>query len=299
MRVRRDGSRIARRVARARWAGIAALLALGCLPRDFAVFAPVKTDRYTYPGNHVPLDLLEEHRLAAADGVPIAAITAVQPAPAACPTALYLHGQGTNLDVGWPDVQVLWDAGYNVVAVDYRGYGTSGGEPSEAGLYLDARAALALALGDARLDPDRLVIWGNSLGAAVASELALEAPAAALVMVAPFTSMTDMVELSSPYGIAADWMTDAALDNLSRVGALRLPTVVVHGTDDRRVPTWMGEEVYRAAAEPKRLVLVPGAGHGDVLERGLGGALAALAELAPEGAPAATPAAAPAATPGG
>lgn len=269
----------------ARWAAAAALLAVACLPRDFGVYAPVKADRYTYPGNRVPVDLLEERRLVAADGVGIAAIVALQPDAGASPTAIFLHGQGTNLDVGWPDVQVLWDAGYNVVAVDYRGYGTSDGEPSEPGLYLDAHAALALALGDARLDPGRIAIWGYSLGAAVASELALDAPAAALVMVAPFTSLTDMVELSSPYAIAADWMTDATFDNLARVGALPLPAVVVHGTDDRRVPTWMGEQVYRAAAEPKRLVLVPGAGHDDVLERGIGGALAALGELAPAAVP--------------
>jgi fermentation-respiration switch protein FrsA (DUF1100 family) len=274
-----------RRGVRTRWVGVALLLAIGCLPRDLGVFAPIRTDRYTFPGNHVPVELIQEHALVAADGVRIAAVSAVQPAPAACPTALYLHGQASNIDVAWPDVQRLWDAGYNVVVVDYRGYGKSEGEPSEAGLYLDARAAFALAQGDPRLDASRLVLWGHSLGTAVASELALDAPAALLVMMAPFTSMTDMVELSSPYGVPADWHTDAELDTLSRIGAVPLPVVVVHGTDDSRVPTWMGEEVYRAARDPKRLVLVDGAGHDDVLERGLQATISASAAIAPAAVP--------------
>ncbi len=270
---------------RTRWLGVALLLAAGCLPRDLGVFMPITTDRYTFPENHIPTDLIEERALTAADGVTLAAVLALQPAPAARPTAVYLHGQSSNIDVAWPDVQRLWDAGYNVAVVDYRGYGKSQGEPSEEGLYLDASAAFALAAADPRLDPARLVIWGHSLGTAVASHLALEAPAALLVMMAPFTSMTEMVERSSPYGIPADWNTDAEFDTLSRIGSVSMPVVVAHGTDDRRVPTWMGEEVYAAAKDPKRLVLVSGAGHDDVLERGLTAIVAASAELVPSSVP--------------
>ena len=262
------------------------LLALACVPRDFGVFSPIRTDRYTFPGNHVPVELIEERALTTADGVTLAAVLALQRAPGARPTALYLHGQASNIDVAWPDVQRLWDAGYNVAVVDYRGYGRSGGEPSEAGLYLDAQAALDLVVGDARLDASRIALWAHSLGTAVASHLALTAPAALLVLASPFTSMTDMVELSSPYGVPSDWHTDARFDTLSRIGAVAMPLVVVHGTDDRRVPLWMGEQVFAAANEPKRLVAVAGAGHDDVLERGLGAALAACAELVPAAVPA-------------
>jgi pimeloyl-ACP methyl ester carboxylesterase len=261
------------------------LLLAGCLPEGFGVFLPERTDRYALPGNEIPAPLLEELALVAEDGVALAAMLARQEASAAAPTVVYLHGQSGNLDDYWGDVQRLWRAGYNVLALDYRGYGKSGGEPSEAGLYLDAAAAFAAARGHAALDPDRLVVWGYSLGTGVASHLALSAPAALLVLEAPFTSLAAMVEGASPYAIEPDWFTDVRFDTLGRIDELALPLVVVYGEEDRRVPRWMAEAVFDAARVPKRFVAVAGAGHSDALERGLEAIVAAAAELAPAAAP--------------
>lgn len=262
-----------------------ALALSGCVPRDDGVFLPVTTDRYRFPDSHVPPAQVEELALTAADGVRLAAVLALQAHAAAAPTVVYLHGQAEDIDGAWGSVQRLWDRGWNVLALDYRGFGRSAGTPSERGVYLDADAAFAAARADPRLAPDRLVIWGFSLGTGVASHLALGAPAAALVLEAPFTSMVDMVEWTNPYGVPADWVTDVKLDTLGRIGSVALPVVVARGADDRRVPAWMSEEVYARAQEPKRLVVVPGAGHDGIMEGGLAEIAAALLEIAPGAVP--------------
>ena len=261
------------------------LLAGGCLPRDATAYLPVKTFRYRFPGNHVPVALMEELALTTADGVRVAAVLARQEAGPPGPTVLYLHGQDADIDDAWDSVQRLWDRGYHVLALDYRGFGRSAGNPSEAGLYLDAEAALAAVTADLRLAPGRVVIWGRSLGTGVASHLALTAPAAALVLEAPFTSLADMVEWSSPYGVPADWMTDARFDTLGRIARAPLPVVVARGAEDRRVPAWMSDAVYHRAAEPKREVVVPAAGHDEVLALGRDAILAALGAIAPDAVP--------------
>ena len=263
----------------------AAVLASGCISDNFGIFIPATTDRYELPDNHIPAARLEEQTLATSDGEALAAILALQAAPAAAPTVVFLHGQGGNIDDAWAWVMRLWDRGYNVEIVDYRGYGKSTGEPTEAGLYLDADTLFADAAADARLDAARLVIWGYSLGTGVASHLAVGAPARALVLEAPFTSMTDMVEQSSPYSIPAAWYTDTELDTLGRVGDIAMPIVVAHGSADRRIPYWMGERVYAAAHDPKRFVRVEGAGHGGVLKRGGDAIIAAARDMDAAAAP--------------
>ena len=263
----------------------AASAASGCLSDGFGIFWPVATDAYELPDNHIPASLLEERTLRATDEVELASVWAWQPEPAAAPTAAFFHGQGGNIDDAWPWVMALWDRGYNVAVVDYRGFGKSRGEPSEAGLYDDAAVFFAAVAASPRLDPSRIVLWGHSLGSAVASYLALTAPARALVLEAPFTSIRDMVEGSSPYAVPADWFTRTSFDTLGRIGDIDLPLVVAHGTDDRRIPYWMGKKVYERAREPKRFVRVRGAGHSDVLRRAGDAILAAVAELAPAAVP--------------
>lgn len=271
-----------------RAAAVAALALLaGCMEVD--VFIPVECDAYELPGNAVPEGQLAEISLTASDGVRLAAIWALQPDPASAPTALYLHGQAENLDGAWERIQVIWGAGYNVLAVDYRGFGRSGGTPSEGGVYRDAAAALAAARASEGLaspiDPDRIVIWGFSLGTGVASWLAATEDAAALALEAPYTSMWDLVEETSPYGVPGDWLTDAELDTLGRIARIGEPLVVAYGTDDRRVPNWMSRDVFHRALEPKRLVRIEGASHVEVGPDGIAAIVGGLGEMAPLAAP--------------
>jgi uncharacterized protein len=251
----------------------------GCLGSGFAIFLPTKTDHYNLPDNHIPTDHLQQLTVDTADGERLALVVAVHDETTPRPAVLFLHGQGGNIDDAWVKVMQLWDLGFDVAAGDYRGYGMSTGEPGERGLYTDAHALWGSVASDSRFDPARLIIWGHSLGTAVATELALDASANALVLEAPFTSMRAMVEQSSPYGIPSDWFTDAVFDTESRIGNVQIPVVVAHGTDDARIPFWMGERVYSLITAPKRFVRADGAMHDNVLER-VGTVIAAdLAEL--------------------
>lgn len=251
----------------------------GCLGSGFGIFLPTKTDHYSLPDNHIPADRIQQSIVDTADGEHLALVVAVHDDTAPRPAVLFLHGQGGNIDDAWVKVMQLWDLGFDVAAGDYRGYGMSTGDPSEHGLYTDAHALWGSVASDPRFDPARLIIWGHSLGTAVATELALDAAANALVLEAPFTSMRAMVEQSSPYSIPAEWFTDVVFDTESRIGKVKMPIVVAHGTDDARIPFWMGERVYSLVTAPKRFVRAERAMHDNVLER-VGTVMAAdLAEL--------------------
>lgn len=267
------------------WLIALAVSGAGCLGPGFGIYLPVRTEAYELPDNHIPAGALEELAIDTPDGERLAAMLALHGDAVARPTAVFLHGQGGNLDDAWPWVMALWDLGYDVGAVDYRGYGKSTGEPTEDGLYTDARVFYDALAADPRVDPARLVIWGHSMGTGVASHLALEAPARALVLEAPFTSMRDMVEESSPYAVPAEWFTDAVFDTEGRIAAVDMPLVVAHGTDDLRIPYWMGVAVYDAAREPKRFVRASGATHNDVVEREGDAMVARLGEMDAGAAP--------------
>lgn len=255
----------------------------GCFSID--LFMPAKASRYSLPGNHVPAEWIEELSLGTSDGVELAAIWARHPDPKSHPTALYLHGQAEDLDGAWARIQTVWDAGYNVLGLDYRGFGKSGGSPTEQGLVLDARAGLAAVRADARTDPERILIWAFSLGTAVAAQIAPGEQATVLVLEAPFTSLKDMVEDASPFGPPASWVTDVRFDTLSRMGEVTMPVVVAMGAQDSRVPNRMSREVYQKVSSPKRLIVVEGAEHEQVGPKGIADEVRAIAELSPRASP--------------
>lgn len=264
---------------------LALALFAGCTFDGVLVFQPRRVDRYTLPGNRVPPALLDEVELEAEDGVRLHAFLARHEDAAARPTVLYLHGQATCLDGAWDEVMRLWELGWNVLALDYRGYGLSGGEPTEAGLYLDALAGLEALSVRGDIDPARIVIWGYSMGSGIAAYAAAAAPREALVLEAPYTSMADLVSGVTPLDLPSSWLASSTIDTLSRVPDLECATVVAHGTEDERIPYWMGREVFAAAADPKRLVTVEGAGHADVALRAGPRIVEALLEIAPAAAP--------------
>jgi fermentation-respiration switch protein FrsA (DUF1100 family) len=145
--------------------------------------------------------------------------------------------------------------------LDYRGYGKSEGSPDEAGTYADARAAhrwlVARGIG-----PERLVLFGESLGSAVATQLATEVEARALVLESPFTSVPEMARAVYPF--LPLWpLVRTRYDTVSKVGKLRMPLLVLHGERDEVVPFAQGRRVFEAAPEPKRFYAIPGAGHND------------------------------------
>jgi uncharacterized protein len=196
--------------------------------------------------------------------------------PAQAATAgqmLLCHGNGGNLSDRVPHIAHLTAAGFDVLAFDYRGYGRSSGRPSEPGTYRDARAARRALL--ERVEPDRVLYLGESLGAAVALELAHEHPPAGLILQSPFTSIRDMARLHYP--IVPRALVPDAYPSLRLVRELDVPLLVLHGERDDIVPLFHGEELYEAATCPKRLVTFPDAGHNDLVGREWAEAIAAWA----------------------
>jgi uncharacterized protein len=154
--------------------------------------------------------------------------------------------------------------GFAVLAVDYRGYGRSGGAfPSETQVYEDAEAAWHYLVQDRRVDARRAFIYGHSLGGAVAIDLAIRHPeAAGLIVESTFTSIADIAR--TEYWIfPVDRLLNQRFDALAKVSMLSVPVLFIHGTADREVPYTMSERLFAATTGPKWLTLVPGGGHED------------------------------------
>ncbi len=204
----------------------------------------------------------EEAFLAAEDGVRIHAW--LLPAAGARRLILVCHGNAGNLSHRLRRAREMQRRlGASVLLFDYRGYGRSEGSPDEQGTSRDARAAWRYATGTKGLPPSSIVLFGESLGAAVAAQLALEKPARALVLESPFTSIPDMARVAYPFLPPVGPLIRTRYETLAKAPRLALPLLVLHGERDEVVPIAQGRRVFEAAAGPKRFVAIPGAGHND------------------------------------
>jgi uncharacterized protein len=189
--------------------------------------------------------------------------------PGASPQAkvvLYFHGNDGNVSTSVAETALVRELGHAVLVVDYRGYGESDGVfPSEATVYEDAEAALDFLLGRWRIAPGDVYVYGHSLGAAVAIELATRHPElGGLIVESGFTSIYDMASLEGKYGIyPVRLLLNQRFDSLSKVGRLALPVLYIHGTADAIVPFGMGVKLFEHSAGRKRFLAVPGGGHDD------------------------------------
>lgn len=197
--------------------------------------------------------------------------------PASDPTApvvLYLHGNGSNLGDLVNRAARLHQCGAAVFLIDYRSYGHSWGVfPSEVSVYEDAAAAWQYLTRTRQIAPNQIVLYGQSIGGAVAIEMASRQPdAAGVVVESSLTSMRAMVARSIPaFLLPIDWILTQQFDSLSKIRALQVPILLIHGTADQTIPVTMSQALFAAAPEPKRLLLIPDADHDNVSR--LGGAL--------------------------
>jgi uncharacterized protein len=205
---------------------------------------------------------VEPVRLTTPDGVRLSAWLIVPQADTSR-WILIFHGNAGNLGTpGRPEHdRQLRDLGLGVLAVDYRGYGDSEGSPSESGLYADARAAYDYLREVRGIPAGRIVIYGHSLGSAVAIELATRVPAAGLIVEGAFTSVPDRGAEIYPF-VPVRLLARNRFASLERIGRVRMPVLVVHGRDDSTIPIAHGRRLFRAAPEPKTFLEVAG-GHDD------------------------------------
>jgi uncharacterized protein len=181
------------------------------------------------------------------------------------PTLLYLHGTFRNLYKNYPKIEVLRDAGFSVVAVDYRGWGDSTPiVPSEATIYADAQSAWSEVV---RLQPDpgKRVIYGHSLGGTVAVDLASRlhygSDYAALALESTFSNVPDLAASAGFWGRLGASLTTLEFDAASKIGRVDAPVLMLHGTADRTVPVELGRRLRDAARPGVRWIEVPGGSH--------------------------------------
>lgn len=184
------------------------------------------------------------------------------------PLVLLFHGNAGNLSDNVEYLNLLHGCGFPLFIFDYRGFGKSQGEAlKERDLYRDARGALTY-LEQRGWSRDRIIFFGQSLGSAVALQMALEGPAAGLVMESSFTSMPDMVKHFSAlaYYTVGWWSLNLPLDNLDKIALAQVPLLLIHGDRDPVVPVAMSQRLYAKAGAPKMLHIIRGGGHCNAYE---------------------------------
>ena len=189
------------------------------------------------------------------------------PKPGARATMLWFHGNAGNMGDRVAQIKIYhqrWSV--SQMLIDYRGYGKSGGEVSEEGTYEDGRAAMAYVTEDKGISPQALVLFGRSIGAAIAVQMATEFKAAGLILETPFTSIRDMARRHYPL-IGRAYPLSIRYASIDKIAQVTMPLLVLHGDRDDIVPFGQGERLFQAANEPKRFFTISGAGHNDILLR--------------------------------
>jgi hypothetical protein len=220
-----------------------------------------------------PLDLInstvasymQEETIRTSDGLTLTAWYA--PAKPGQRTIVYIHGNAGTLGDRHERVQPYLERGFGLLLVGYRGYGGNPGNPTEAGLYEDGRAHLDWLIRQGVREQD-VVLYGESLGAAVATQLATERRAAALVLEAPFASILLSARARYPL-FAFDWLIKDKFANVEKIDRVNMPLFVIHGALDRVTPQRFGRMVYERARQPKAAHWPTDAGHNDLIQFGM------------------------------
>jgi hypothetical protein len=174
-----------------------------------------------------------------------------------------LHGKGKNISANAKHANRLMRMGFSVLLIDYRGYGRSeGGFPSESSVYTDAQTAWDYLI-QKGYQPSQIMIYGHSLGGAIAIDLGLKQPKAmGLIIDASFTSMSDMAQLDPKYRVfPIDLLIHQRFDSIAKVRSLSVPVLYIHGTADDLIPAVMSQSLYEATPTRKQIVLIPNGGH--------------------------------------
>ncbi|WP_296250103.1 alpha/beta hydrolase [Pseudomonas sp. UBA4194] len=195
-------------------------------------------------------------------------------ARADAPSVLYLHGTRWNLTAQVRRISQLRELGFSVLAIDYRGFGESPGDlPSESTVYEDAQAAWER-LVELQPEAGKRYIYGHSLGGAIAVELAErladkdEPKAAGLIVESTFTDLAAAAAAVANTPLPVRWIMSEKFDSIDKIADIGIPVLIVHGLDDRYVPSRFSQELFEAAAPPKQLLLVPGGTHNNSMTLG-------------------------------
>lgn len=190
------------------------------------------------------------------------------------PLVLFFSGNAANRRYRVSEFRIFTELGADVVVFDYRGYGDNHGSPSERGLAADARASWKFATGNLELPPNRIVLFGESLGGGVAVRLAAEmcqagTPPAGLILRSTFSTLSDAAAYHYPWLPVRRLLVDR-YPSIERVASVTSPLLTVHGTSDRIIPIRLGRRLHDAAPDrsasgvPKQFIELPEADHNDL-----------------------------------
>jgi len=183
------------------------------------------------------------------------------PATTARGTLLFNHGNAGNIGDRLDSISLFHSLGLNVLIYDYRGFGESEGKPSEQGTYLDANVAWDYLLEERMISPQEIIIFGRSLGAAMAADLASQNLSAGVILESAFTSVPDMAASLYPW-LPVRWLSRYQYNNLEKIDRITSPLLVMHSRADEIIPFTHGEQLFAHANEPKQFLELSG-GHND------------------------------------
>jgi len=183
------------------------------------------------------------------------------PHPEAKKTVLFFHGNGGNISHRGDSLYIFHKLKLNVLIIDYPGYGESEGSPSETGLYQSANAAWQYLISDKKTNPENIIIFGRSLGGAVATDLASRVKAGGLILESTFSSARDFVNIAFPvfsYFIYLRY----SFDSLNKIKKVTAPVLMIHSPDDEVIPFELGQKLFTAVQSEKEFLQIEG-GHND------------------------------------
>ncbi|MCP4473807.1 MAG: alpha/beta hydrolase [Gammaproteobacteria bacterium] len=175
------------------------------------------------------------------------------------PTIVYFHGNAGHIGYWGTAINPYIRAGYGLLLLEYRGYGTNPGSPTEKGLYLDARAAMDF-LKSEGVAPRHIVLFGESLGTGIALQMASEFAVGAVILQSPYTSIVDVARIHYPF-LPVHWLLKDRYDSMNKIETLKAPLFIIHGEQDEIIPVKLAQQLYAAAPQPKTLKIYPNAGH--------------------------------------
>jgi fermentation-respiration switch protein FrsA (DUF1100 family) len=220
------------------------------------LFYPVR--EITVTPKYIGLDF-EDVVLTTKDNVNIAAWYI--PARSERGTLLFCHGNAGNISHRLDSIRIFHDLNLSVFIFDYRGYGTSKGSPTEEGTYLDAEAALDYLMNVKKVHPDKVILFGRSLGSGVAAEIAMRHQAGALIIESGFTSVPALGRNYFPF-LPVRLLSRYSYATADKVGEINIPKLFIHSPQDEIIPFRYGRHLYENASPPKEFLEIKG-GHND------------------------------------
>ena len=233
------------------------LVLSSCTLDNALLYTPDKVDEYYYKQNTFSVEV---------DNNTIYGVFLPAPADSSMSniTVIFFHGNSYSMNKFTDVASLFHDMGVNFVMFDYRGFGKSTGTPTEEGLYNDSEAIVKYVLSISNINTNNIFYVGYSLGSATSIETTLRIKPKGLIVVAGFTSMDDMSDYYITYSIPGSWVLEGKYDNFSKIDKISVPVIFIHGNKDTTVPYWMSKTNYEKAKEPKKLIIVDGANHGNI-----------------------------------